>query len=115
MDIFIIYIIKTLLLPLSSLLLIGLTGLSLLKQQNYAVAIISFSLVSLFLLSLPIISKLLTSTQEKYPPLKLTSVNDFAAQAIVVLGGGLRTVAPEYENQVTLSHNTLISQWRKGS
>jgi uncharacterized SAM-binding protein YcdF (DUF218 family) len=42
-----------------------------------------------------------------YPPIKLTSVDDFAAQAIVVLGGSLRTVAPEYENQVTLSHYSL--------
>ena len=107
MDIFIIYIIKTLLLPLSSLLLISLTGLFLLKQRNYAVAIISLSLVSLFLLSLPIVTKLLTTTQEKYPPVKLTSVDDFSAQAIVVLGGGLRGVAPEYENHITLSHNTL--------
>ena len=107
MDIFIIYIIKTLLLPLSSLLLISLTGLFLLKQRNYSVTIIILSLVSLLLLSLPIVSILLTATQEKYPPIKLTSVNDFAAQAIVVLAGGLRGIAPEYENQVTLNNNSL--------
>ena len=88
-------------------MLISLSGLFLIQQRNHAVAIISLSLVSLLLLSLPIVSKLLAATQEKYPPIKLTSVDDVAAQAIVVLGGGLRAVAPEYENQVTLSHYSL--------
>jgi len=107
MDIFIVYVIKTLLLPLSSLLLLGITGLIILKQRNFAVTLISFSLALLFLLSLPVVSKYLAGTQEKYPPIEIASLENFTAQAIVVLGGGLRDDAPEYAQQVTLNNRTL--------
>jgi len=107
MDIFIIYVIKTLLLPLSSLLILSITGLFLLQQRNFAVTLISFSLVLLLLLSLPVTVKYLAGMQEKYPPFEITSLENFAAQAIVVLGGGLRDSAPEYAQQVTLKSRTL--------
>jgi len=107
MDIFIIYVIKTLLLPMSSLLLLGITGLFLLRQRNFAVTLISISLALLFLLSLPVVAKYLVGTQEKYPALEMTSLEIFSAQAIVVLGGGLRDSAPEYAQQITLNHRTL--------
>ena len=107
MDIFIIYVIKTLLLPMSSLLLLSITGLFLLQQRNFATTLISFSLALLLLLSLPVVAKYLAGTQEKYPPLEIISLENFAAQAIVVLGGGLRDGAPEYAQQVTLKDRTL--------
>lgn len=109
MDIFIIYIIKTLLLPIASLLMVSLAGLFFLsKNRGLAVTLISFSIAGLFFLSLPIVAKALAATQEIYPPLKRVAVDESSAQAIVVLGGGLRSPAPEYDRQVTLKNRTLL-------
>ena len=108
MDIFIIYVIKTLLLPLSSLLLLNIMGLFLLqRQRTIAVILIGFSLSLLLLLSLPVTAKYLAATQEIYPPLNNESLHEFSAQAIVVLGGGIRKPAPEYAQKVTLKSRTL--------
>ncbi len=109
MDIFVIYIIKTLLLPIASLLIVSLVGLFLLsKNRGLATSLISFSIAGLLFLSLPIVAKALAATQETYPPLKSSAVDEFSAQAIVVLGGGLRSPAPEYDQQVTLKNRTLL-------
>jgi len=108
MDIYIIYIIKTLLLPISSLLFLGFAGLFLLsRQQVVASRLICFSLVTLLLLSLPVIAKYLAMTQEIYSPLNNSDVKGFDAQAIVVLGGGLRRPAPEYGQLATLKNSSL--------
>ncbi|NOR79474.1 MAG: YdcF family protein, partial [Methyloprofundus sp.] len=108
MDIFIIYVIKTLLLPIASLLILSIAGLFLLPlQRTLAVTLISFSLIILLVLSLPVVAKHLAATQEIYSPLNSAALNTFSAQAIVVLGGGLQSPAPEYEQQVTLKSRTL--------
>ena len=108
MDIFIIYVIKTLLLPLSSLLLLIIIALFLLqRQRTFAMILISFSVGTLLLLSLPVVAKYLAATQEIYPPLKKDVIQNSSAQAIVVLGGGLRRPAPEYPQNVTLKNRTL--------
>ncbi|RLA17505.1 MAG: YdcF family protein [Gammaproteobacteria bacterium] len=108
MDIFIIYVIKTLLLPLSSLILLAIIGLFLLPhKRSLSVMLISFSLGALLLLSLPVVAKYLATTQEIYPPVKDESLHEFSAQAIIVLGGGLRRPAPEYKQQATLKNRTL--------
>jgi len=108
MDIFIIYIIKTLLLPLSSLLIVGISGLYLLdRHRSFAVTLISFSFLTLLLLSLPLVTKYLAATQEIYPPINNKSLENFSAQAIVILGGGLRAPAREYAQKIALKDNTL--------
>jgi len=109
MDIFIIYVIKTLLLPMASLLIVGITGLFLLDQhRSFAMALISFSLLMLLLFSLPLVTKYLAATQEIYPPINNKALETFSAQAIVILGGGLRNPAREYAQQITLKDNTLV-------
>jgi len=109
MDIFIIYVIKTLLLPMASLLIVGITGLFLLDQhRSFAMALISFSLLMLLLFSLPLVTKYLAATQEIYPPINNKALENFSAQAIVILGGGLRDPAREYAQQITLKDNTLV-------
>ncbi len=109
MDIFIIYVIKTLLLPMASLLILGITGLFFLDQyRNFAMVLISISLFTLLLLSLPLVTKYLAATQEIYPPINNKSLKKFSAQAIVILGGGLRDPAREYAQQITLKDNTLV-------
>ncbi len=109
MDIYIIYVIKTLLLPTASLLIISIAGLILLpRKPTLAMTLMSFSLATLLLLSMPVIAKYLAATQEIYPPLKHSVLDEFAPQAIVVLGGGLRAPAPEYAAQVTLKNRTFL-------
>lgn len=109
MDIFIIYVIKTLVLPIASLLILSIAGLFLLPfQRTLAMTLISISLAILLLLSLPVVAKHLAATQEIYPPINIATLDDFSAQAIVVLGGGLREPAPEYKQQVTLQNRTLL-------
>ncbi len=108
MDISIIYIIKTLLLPLASLLIISLSGVMLIQcHPCIATRLLYFALGTLLLLSLPIVSQYLAATHEVYPPLNKAAQKDFNAQAIVVLGGGLREPAPEYQQIATLKSRTL--------
>ena len=109
MDIYIIYIIKTLLLPLASLLLLSIAGLFFLStHKTFAMLLISASLTLLLLLSLPIVAKFLANTQEIYPALNNKMIDTFAADAIVVLGGGLKDPAPEYSQKVTLKAISLV-------
>lgn len=108
MDIFIIYVIKTLLLPIASLLFISIAGLFLIRRHpSLAMLFISFSVVTLLLLSLPIVAKYLAAAQEIYPALNMAALHEPSPQAIVILGGGLRKPAVEYQQKVTLKHYTL--------
>ena len=108
MDILIIYIIKTLLLPIASLLFMAIAGLFLMRRhQSLAMILISISIASLLILSLPITTKYMAATQEIYPPLNTGTLDNFSPQAIVILGGGLRKPAPEYQQKITLKHYTL--------
>ncbi|TXL23262.1 hypothetical protein BMR03_03245, partial [Methylococcaceae bacterium HT2] len=89
-------------------LFLNILGLFLLqRQRTFAVILISFSLSLLLLLSLPVVTKYLAATQEIYPPLNNNAAQQFSAQAIVVLGGGIRKPAPEYLQKVTLKNRTL--------
>ncbi len=107
MEILIIYVIKTLLLPVASLLFLCFLGLLLLRQRNFAVILICFALTTLLILSLPVVAKYIAISQETHPPIDIASLDEFKPQAIVIVGGGLRGMAPEYPQQVTLSDNSL--------
>jgi len=108
MDIFIIYVIKTLLLPISSLLLLSIFALFLWQNQPLlAQWVLRFSIGILFLLSLPIMANFLASTQEIYPVISTQALHDPANQAIVILAGGLRKPSIEYPHKITLKSRTL--------
>lgn len=103
-----IYIIKVLL-PLGGLIIFNIIGLCLLENQSKStLALLYFSIGSLLFLSLPIVGQSLFTMQETHPPLNSKSLQDFSAQAIVVLGAGLRGSSPEYPQQITLTENTLM-------
>ncbi|NOQ65455.1 MAG: YdcF family protein [Methyloprofundus sp.] len=109
MDIYIIYIVKALLLPLASLLLLSIAGLFFLSTHKpFAMILIGSSLALLLLLSLPIVAEFLANTQEIHPALNNEEIEIFAADAIVVLGGGLKDPAPEYSPKVTLKAISLV-------
>jgi uncharacterized SAM-binding protein YcdF (DUF218 family) len=89
-------LLKNLVLPPAGPLLLGLLGVLLLKRRPaMARTCLILGLGSLWLLSTPVVSDVVTGLAEHYPPLDLRRAGD--AQAIVVLGGGgQRAYAPEY-------------------
>jgi len=89
-------LLKSLILPPMGPLLVAVFGLLLLKRRPaVARTLLILGLGSLWLLSTPIVSDVLTGLAERYPPLDWRGAAD--AQAIVVLGGGgQRAFAPEY-------------------
>jgi uncharacterized SAM-binding protein YcdF (DUF218 family) len=99
------------LLPPGVFVLVILLGLLIhLKWRWLGIAIITLSAASLFALSTPQIGRrLLASLEAPYPPLPaLTAAQARArADAIVVLGGGRSSNAPEYGDD-TVNADTLV-------
>jgi uncharacterized SAM-binding protein YcdF (DUF218 family) len=89
-------LLKDLVLPPSSPLLLALLGLLLLKRRPVPARICLIAGIgSIWLLSTPIVSDGITHLVERYPPLDLQLAAN--AEAIVILGGGgQRRLAPEY-------------------
>jgi uncharacterized SAM-binding protein YcdF (DUF218 family) len=91
-------LLHTLILPPASPLLIGVAGLLLWRRRpRIGMALCAACIVTLWALSVPILADALARSAENYPaldPLHLTA-NQARAQAIVILGGGFRSGAPE--------------------
>jgi uncharacterized SAM-binding protein YcdF (DUF218 family) len=89
-------LLRNLILPPSGPLLLGLFGFLQLKHRPLlARAFLLTALVSLWVLSTPVVADVLSGLAERYPPLDLSRATD--AQAIVILGGGGQVArAPEY-------------------
>ena len=86
---------KTLVLPPTGLLLLALAGLTMRRRFPRAGAIAAWTgVLTLLLLSIPVVSGLLVRSLGESPLLDPTRVK--GAGAIVVLGGGTRPNAPEY-------------------
>jgi uncharacterized SAM-binding protein YcdF (DUF218 family) len=92
-------------LPPTGPLLIAIAGLLLLGRRWNAGRIIAWTGVLLLLaLSTPVVAFLLSSAVNRFPAFELDSAR--TAQAIVILGGGVRRHAAEYGGD-TLGHLTL--------
>jgi uncharacterized SAM-binding protein YcdF (DUF218 family) len=89
-------LLKSVILPPAGPLLLAILGLFLIKgRPRLARACLILAIGSLWLLSTPRVSDVLSGWAEYYPPLDLRSTA--GAQAIVILGGGgERDFAPEY-------------------
>jgi uncharacterized SAM-binding protein YcdF (DUF218 family) len=89
-------ILRSLLLPPASPLILGLIGLLLLRRyRRWGIALVIFSEVSIFLFSTPFLADALTHLTEHYPALDISQPTN--AQAVVIIGGGgQRKLAPEY-------------------
>jgi uncharacterized SAM-binding protein YcdF (DUF218 family) len=108
MDILLIYIIKELLLPCSSLLLISFIGwYRFKKHKNMGSSLLLGALLGLYALSTPLFSNVLAGLLEgaTHQPLSASVQKDY--QAIVVLGGGTRSNSYEYGDDITVSLRTL--------
>ena len=109
MDIWFIYVVKTLLLPVASLLLLSCYGcFYVIKNKAGGRWILIAPLVSLVLLSLPVVAISLAKWQQQYSALDFTDVDRLKPQAIVVLGGGVDEFAPEYGGVTTVNSRTLV-------
>lgn len=94
-----------LVLPPSGPLLVALLGLAILgRWPRLGRGLAWLGLLSLTALSIPLVSHGLLRMVDKTPPLDLAQPND--AQAIVILGGGIRPDAPDYGGD-TLGRLTL--------
>jgi uncharacterized SAM-binding protein YcdF (DUF218 family) len=92
-------------LPPTGPLLIAIAGLLLLGRRWNAGRIIAWTGVLLLLaLSTPVVAFLLSSAVNRFPAFELDNAR--SAQAIVILGGGVRRHAAEYGGD-TLGHLTL--------
>lgn len=92
------HLIRELLLPPSSLFLTLLLALALRRRApRFSRGLVVATLVAAYLLSIPPVAYQLTRWTEKVPPVTPDQIAAFQPQAIVVLGGGAKAGAPEYE------------------
>lgn len=94
------YLLKTLALPPAINILVILLALFFLgRWRRLRMLVIILSSVSLVLLSTPLVTKLLATLVEKYPPLIAQDINPKDYQAIVILGAGRIRNALEYDGE----------------
>lgn len=82
--------------PLVNIVIILVALLLLRRWRILKIFMLSFSLLSLLLLSMPAVSHFLAGQLERYPALNWQDINPEDYQAIVVLGSGRHRQAPEY-------------------
>jgi len=106
-------IVDIILFPPGINLILALAGYFLLKKsKKIAVGLFSFSFLSLYFFSLPIVSNSLMQSLQTEAVLSQSQVKSYADQqredlAIVVLSGGRISLAPEYGDIDTVSSKTL--------
>ncbi len=98
-------LLKQLVLPPTGSLLVSAFGLVVVRSHpRLGRSLVLIGILSLFLLSMPVVSNLLRQGIGGSPVLDLERAK--SAQAIVILGGGIRPDAPEYGGD-TLGHLML--------
>lgn len=98
-------LVKALLLPPTGLLLLAIGGICLWRSRpRMGRAITAGAVCTLFALSLPVVSQLLVLALN--PPAPFDEHEASNAKAVVILGGGVRRMAPEYGGD-TLTSFTL--------
>jgi uncharacterized SAM-binding protein YcdF (DUF218 family) len=103
-------LLKAIFLPPACLLLLGAAGLLFWsRRRRLGFVLCAASIGSLWLLATPIVSDALARAAEGYPaldPANLTAAQA-RAQAIVILGGGVRRSAPEVGGDAPSTHADL--------
>lgn len=99
-------IVSAFLLPPTSLILMAFVGLWFSKKHPKAGrTLAALSLTTLLVLSLPVTGNALLQSLETAPPISDTQLKE--VQAIVILGGGTNSQAPEFGNEDTVNRWTL--------
>ena len=101
-----VWLLDALLLPPGGLILLGLLGL-VLSRRFLGKFLILLTFILLYLLSAPFIAERLMAGLETYPPVDTSQIKGSGAQAIIVLGGGRYTGAPEYGGDDTVGRLLL--------
>jgi len=108
MEILFIRLIESLIMPPGLMLVMMLAGSVIIgRYYRTGKTLIIAGFVLLFLFSLPIIPNSLLALLEQTPPVTPAQLKQQKVQAIVILGGGRYTDAPEYHNQDTVAEYTL--------
>lgn len=98
MELSLVKIITTFILPPGLMFSLMITGLILGRWfRRTGKIFFSFGIILLLLFSLPIVSNSLLRLEETTPALALNHADQLGAQAIVVLGGGSNQQVPEYQ------------------
>ena len=101
-------LIKAIIFPPGIFIVLIIIALWLLNHNiSAAKRLLKFTALSLYLLSLPIVSELLMSPLEPFPALNDKAINKTSAQAIVVLSAGRFKDAEEYGNVDVSGDNTF--------
>lgn len=107
MELLIARIIEHLILPPGGMLLMMVLGIVVRQRFYRSGQFLVFSgFALLLLLSLPVVSGFLIRTTENIPALDIQQIKSSSARAIVILGGGRYSSAPEYQAD-TVSKYTL--------
>lgn len=99
-------VLKLLLLPPMVFLLLAVIGLVLYKKKFGFLAVV-LNLSIFLILSLPVVENKIALNWEVFQPLQSKSLQLFSPQAIIVIGGGLQSVALEYGGP-TVNIGTLM-------
>ncbi len=109
METYLIYILKSLLLPPGGFVVLMLSAYLIGKKSRvFGNGLLFMAGAGLYFLSLPIFTTKLANLVEKYPPLDISQPINQESQAIIVIGGGMHRDAPEYLSPAVVSHNTLL-------
>lgn len=99
-------IVSALILPPSSLILLAFVGLWVSrKHPKYGRTLATLSLTILLILSLPVTGNALLQSLETASPINEAQLKE--VQAIVILGGGTNSQAPEFGHEDTVNRWTL--------
>ncbi|MDH5191219.1 MAG: YdcF family protein [Gammaproteobacteria bacterium] len=98
MEIFFNYILKGIFLPPGGLIFLLFIGLLLLrKNRKTGITILSVTVLTFYIISTPFFSSSLIGLLETYPALTHQQIMNNKADAIVILGAGRYSGAPEYK------------------
>ena len=107
MSITLIYLIKSLVLPPFSLLMLAMLGL-LCCGNRWGLWIAGVSIAATILLSLPVVVGVWAKAWEIYPPLRTDDILAFKPEAVIVIGGGATPSAEEYQKSQTINARSLL-------
>ena len=93
----VVWVLKAMLLPPGGIVLLGMLGVLLGRKSLVGTFLITLSLSTLYLFSTPYVANRLMQEIEVFPALSPQEISNSKAQAIVVLGGGRRSDAAEFQ------------------
>ena len=115
MEFSVLQLIKALIFPPGLFVVLIIAAIYLLKVNlKYAKRLMQITAITLYLLSLPIVTEILITPLEPYPPLTKRDLHNTDAAAIVILSAGRFKHQPEYDNR-DISNDVAFGRLRYGA